>query len=767
MKNILLITVAFAHCVLCASAQVKHQTDIDQNKTAIDQKVNSLLAKMTLEEKVGQMTNLVVDVISKTDASGKITEPHEIDEQKLEERIWKDHIGSFQNVAGHAYDRKHWFEIISAIQHVAMQDRLKIPALYGIDAIHGVTYTLGSTLFPQEIGMAATYNPGLIHNAGEISAYETRASYIPWNFSPVLDVAKNQAWPRIYETFGEDPYLVKTMGAAIIKGYQGNNVGDKYHVTSTMKHFLGYGDPLSGKDRTPAWIPDRYMREYFLPPFVEAIAAGARTLMVNSAEINGVPVHSSKYLLTDVLRKELKFDGIVISDWMDVSYLHTRHHVAATEKDAVALGVNAGLDMCIVPYDYNFYNYLIQLVQEGRVPMSRIDESVRRILHVKYELGLFDRPVGNPDDYPDFGSDKFKAVSRQVAGESITLLKNNNNILPLKKTMRVLVTGPTAKTMGSLDGGWSYTWQGEEDDKYAAEQNTILKAIQQKIGKQNVVYEPGAAFDSLQNSDAAVAAANQADAIVLCLGESSYTESVGNIDDLNLPAAQTELAQQLAKTGKPVILVLAEGRPRIVTLANNAATATLMAYLPGNEGGNAVADILFGDVNPSGKLPFTYPRFPNALINYYRKNIENGGGSQGYNPLYEFGFGLSYTTFQYHNLRADKPDLKDKETLTITVDVTNAGDRDGKETVLLFISELYASIAPDTKRLRAFDKIDLKAGETKTVTFKISAGDIAYVNDDGKTAAEPGEFKIQIANQTLKFNYATATQFNRQTDGKL
>ena len=762
MKNSLFIIAIFALGVLNSSAQVKPKNNIDQ-------KVNSLLAKMTLEEKVGQMTNLTVDVISKTDASGKIIEPHEIDEQKLEERILKYHIGSFQNVAGHAYDRKHWYEIISAIQRVAMQDRLKIPALYGIDAIHGVTYTLGSTLFPQEIGMAATFNPELIHRAGEISAYETRASYITWNFSPVLDVAKNQAWPRIYETFGEDPYLVKTMGAAIIKGYQGNNVGDKYHVTSTMKHFLGYGDPLSGKDRTPAWIPDRYMREYFLPPFAEAIKAGSRTLMVNSSEINGVPVHASKYLLTDVLRKELKFDGIVISDWMDVSYLHTRHHVAATEKDAVALAVNAGLDMCIVPYDYNFYNYLIQLVHEGKVPMSRINESVGRILHVKYELGLFDRPVGNPEDYPDFGSAKFKAVSRQAADESVTLLKNNNNILPLKKTMRVLVTGPTANTMRSLDGGWSYTWQGEQDDKYASAKNTILEAIEQKIGKQNVQYEPGAAFDSLFNVNKAVEAAKQADAIVLCLGEPSYTENVGNIDDLDLPEAQTELAQQLAQTGKPVILVLAEGRPRIVTLANNAATATLMAYLPGNEGGDAIADILFGDVNPSGKLPFTYPRFPNTLVNYYRKNIENGNGddSHGYNPLYEFGFGLSYTTFQYHNLWADKHEVKDNETLTINVDVTNTGDRDGKETVLLYTSELYASIAPDTKRLRAFNKIELKAGETKTVTFKISAKDIAYVNDDGKTRAEPGEFKIQVAGQTLNFSYVTTKPFIKQTDGKL
>jgi len=766
MKKEILLTLAIVGLSsLFVIAQVKKPTP----STIIDQKVNAILTKMTLEEKVGQMTNLTLDAISKTDASGKIVEPHEIDEQKLKEKILKYHIGSFQNVAGHAYSREHWYEIISTMQRVALQDRLKIPALYGIDAIHGVTYTLGSTLFPQEIAMAATFNPALAYQEGEISAYETRASYIPWNFSPVLDVAKNQVWPRMYETFGEDPYLVKTMGANIIKGYQGNSVGDKYHVTSTMKHFLGYGDPLSGKDRTPAWIPDRYMREYFLPPFIEAVNAGARTLMVNSSEINGVPIHASKYLLTDVLRKELKFNGIVISDWMDVSYLHTRHHVAATEKDAVALAVNAGIDMCIVPYDYSFYNYLIQLVHEGKVPMSRIDESVSRILHVKYELGLFDRPVGNPDDYPKFGSDEFKSVSYQAAAEAITLLKNTNNTLPLKKDIKVLVTGPTANTMRSLDGGWSYTWQGDQDDKYAADKNTILKAIQQKIGKSNVEYEPGAGFDSLQNINSAIEAAKKADAIVLCLGESSYTENVGNIDDLDLPAAQMELARQMAKTGKPVILVMAEGRPRIITPIEGLSSAIIMTYLAGNEGANALADILFGDVNPSGQLPFTYPRYANALVNYYRKNIENGNSddSHGYHPLYEFGYGLSYTTFRYSNLRLDKPDFKDNESLTISVDVTNTGTRDGKEAVLLYTSDLYASITPDTKRLRAFNKIELKAGETKTITFKITAKDIAFINDLSKPVTEPGEFKVQIGDQIKSFNYHTTAPFQPAIDGKL
>lgn len=766
MKKCLLLTInAVSLVFLCTTAQVNQKKPLN----IIDKKVDMLLSKMTLEEKVGQMTNLTLDAISKTDASGKIIEPHQIDDQKLKDKMLVHYVGSFQNVAGHGYDRKHWYEIISGIQRMANMSRLKIPALYGIDAIHGVSYTLGSTLFPQEIGMAATFNTELVTQVGTISAYETRASYIPWNFSPVLDVAKTQLWPRIYESFGEDPYVVSTMGAAIIKGYQGSSVGDKYHVTSTMKHFLGYGAPLSGNDRTPAWIPDRYMREYFLRPFIAAVKAGSRTLMVNSSEINGVPVHASKYLLTDVLRKELKFDGVVISDWMDVRYLYTRHHVAVSEKVAVALAVNAGIDMCIVPYDYTFSDYLIQSVNEGKVSMSRIDEAVRRILHLKYDLGLFDRPVGNPDDYPKFGSDEFKAVNYQTAAEAITLLKNKDNILPLKKDIKVFVTGPTSNTMGSLDGGWSYTWQGDQTDKYASEKNTILEAIQHKIGKENVLYEAGAKFDTLQNVGAAIDAAQKSDVIILCLGESSYTENVGNINDLNLPQAQTELAQQLYKTGKPIILVLAEGRPRIITGADNIASATIMTYFSGNEAGNALADILFGDINPSGKLPFTYPRHPNALVNYYRKNLENGNPDDhnGYYPLYEFGYGLSYTKFKYTNLRLDKTVFKDNEDINISIDVTNTGEKDGKETVLMYISDLYASIAPDTKRLRAYSKIDLKPGETKTVNFKITVKDIAFINDMSKSVTEPGEFKIQIGDQTANFNYRTTGNFKPDVDGKL
>ncbi len=757
MRRIFVIVNIMLLNVLFLAAQSK------KSVSEIDKKVDALIAKMTLEEKVGQMTEVTSDVVSSTNAAGQ----HQIDAAKIKEAILKYHVGSILNVSGHAYDRKHWYEVISAIQAEAAQDRLKIPVIYGIDAIHGVTYTTGSTLFPQEIAMAATFNREIVHRAGEITAYEVRASYIPWNYSPVLDLGKSPLWPRIYETFGEDPYLIKTMGASIIKGYQGNDVGDKYHVAACMKHYLGYGDPLSGKDRTPAWIPDRYMREYFLPPFAEAVKAGARTIMINSGEINGVPLHASHYMLTDVLRGELHFDGIAVTDWRDIEYLHDRHHIAATQKDAVMIAVNAGIDMSMVPYEYSFYNYLIELVHEGKVSMARINEAVHRILKVKYQLGLFERPVGNPDDYPKFGSDEFRQVSVQAATEAITLLKNKNNILPLKKDMKVFVTGPTANTMRSLDGGWSYTWQGEQSDAFAANKNTILKAICQKIGAANVSYEPGASFDSLQNVKDAVKAAEKADVIVLCLGELSYTENVGNIDDLNLPWAQTELANELAKTGKPVILVLAEGRPRIVTEAESHSAATVMTYLSGNEGGDALASILFGDANPSGKLPYTYPQYPNSLNNYYRKNLENGNpdDKHGYNPLYEFGFGLSYTTFSYNNLHLSKPDLKENETLTVTVDVKNTGQREGKESVLLYTSQLYASIAPDYKRLRAYDKIDLQPGETKTVTFKITSKDIAFVNDLSKTVTEPGEFKILVGDQSQSFNYISDTAPDRS--GKL
>ena len=722
---------------------------------AREKRIDALLSKMTLEEKVGQMTQVTLDVVLNT---GDPKDPVKLDPAKLKEALVTYHVGSILNTAGHALSREKWKELITGIEQEATTDtRLKIPAIYGIDAIHGDNYVLGATLFPQEIGQAATFDPELVQKGAEITAYETRAGYVPWNFSPVLDLGKSPLWPRMYETYGEDPYLCATMGAAAIRGYQGAHAIDKYHVAACMKHYLGYSYPLSGKDRTPAWIPDRYMREYFLPSFRAAVKAGARTVMVNSSEINGVPVHASKYLLTDVLRGELGFDGLIVTDWQDIKYLHDRHHIAATQEDAVLLAINAGIDMSMVPYDYSFYNYLLDLVKQGKVSGARIDASVRRILRLKDELGLFTDPVPRTDDYPGFGSEASRQASLQAARESITLLKNNGGVLPLSKNARILVTGPTANTMRSLDGGWSYSWQGEVDDEYGSAHHTILKALQQKLGEGQVSYVPGATYDAEVDIAAAVKAAAGADAIVLCLGELSYAENPGNINELDLPAVQTKLATELAKTGKPVILVLAEGRPRIVTEADQVSGATLTVYYPGNEGGDALADILTGDVNPSGRLPFTYPRHANSLVNYYRKNLENGNPDDktGYDPLYEFGTGLSYTHFTYSNLKTDKPTLGEKGRLSVTVDIKNTGSRAGMESVLLYTSEWYASITPDTKRLRAFQKVSLQPGETRTLSFVLTPADLAFTGDDGKPVTEPGDFTIRVGDQTIDFRYVT------------
>lgn len=564
----------------------------------------------------------------------------------------------------------------------------------------------------------------------------------------------------MYETYGEDPYLCSVMGAQAVKGYQGSGPSiDKFHVAACMKHYLGYSYPLSGKDRTPAWIPDRYMREYFLPSFRAAVQAGARTVMVNSSQINGVPVHASHYLLTDVLRGELGFDGVIVTDWQDIKYLHDRHHIAATQEDAVLMAIDAGVDMSMVPYDFSFYHYLLDLVKTGRVPVSRIDASVRRILRLKEQLGLFESPIPRTEDYPDFGSEASRQVSLAAARESITLLKNEGNVLPLAAGTKILVTGPCANTLRSLDGGWSYSWQGDVDDELGAGHPTILAALRKKLGADHVVYSEGVN---------AVSAASGVDAIVLCLGESSYAENPGNINDLSLPSDQTALALALAATGKPIILVLAEGRPRIVTRADSLSQATLTVYYPGNEGGEALADILTGDVNPSGRLPFTYPRYVNSLVNYYRKDLENGNPDDktGYDPLYEFGTGLSYTTFSYSHLRTDQPVLREGGVMTVSVDVRNTGSRSGKESVLLYTSEWYASISPDTKRLRAFQKIDLKPGESRTVTFALRPSDLAFIGDDGKPVTEPGTFTIRVGGEAVDFTYQSSRPA-RSSGGRL
>jgi len=710
---------------------------------------------MSLDEKVGQMTQVTIDVIS-VGRKGALAEPHRVDEAKLRNAIVEHHVGSILNVANHCYSRGHWYEIISAIQKMALEETsARIPVLYGIDAIHGANYTEKATLFPQQIAMAATWNPALVELAGSITAYETRASGIPWTFSPVLDMGRNAAWPRIWETFGEDVFLSSEMGKAMVKGYQGDDISDKYKVASCLKHYMGYSFPLSGKDRTPAWIPENFLREYFLPPFAAAIKAGARTVMINSGEINGTPVHADHHILTDILRTELGFDGIAVSDWEDIIKLVTVHRVASTQKEAVKIAVMAGIDMSMVPYDFSFYDYLLELVKEGSVPVSRIDEALRRILRVKYELGLFENAYFPAPDYPKFGSDEFRNASLETAHEAITLLKNENQVLPMKNKSKVLVTGFAANSMQCLNGGWSYSWQGELTNTYAAYKNTILEAIQHKIGVNNVLYAEGVQFDSITDAQKALKLAKTADYIVLCLGELSYTEASGNISDLYLPDAQVKYALQLAATGKPVVLVLAEGRPRIISKFADHMQGIVMAYLPGNEGGEAIADILFGDVNPSGKLPVTYPRYPNDLITYDRKYSEEVADTIApntkYDPQFPFGFGLSYTSFSYSNLVLDKSKMSRDEKLHITVDITNTGKINGKEVVQLYIGDLYASITPSVKRLRGFEKVEVEPGATKSVTFTISASDLAFVNRNLEWITEPGEFEAEIGGLKRKF----------------
>lgn len=728
------------------------------------QKINALLARMTLEEKVGQMTQLAIGMV----VSGN-NQDVRIDPAKLDKAIVKYGVGSILNVPDQALTVEKWHEIIGQIQEAAVKKtRLGIPMIYGIDSIHGANYVQGATLFPQEIGMAATWNPELMKRAAEIAAIETRAAGIPWSFSPVLDLGRSPLWPRFWETFGEDPYLAKVMGVAFVRGLEGADVSSQTQVASSLKHYMGYSFPLTGRDRTPAWIPENYLREYFLPTFDAAVKAGARTIMVNSGEINGVPGHVNKHVLTDILRTELGFKGFVVSDWEDIKKLVTTWRIAATEKEATRLAVMAGIDMSMVPNDYSFADYLIALVKEGAVPQSRIDEAVRRILLVKFELGLFDKPMPDPSLKAKFALPEYRDVSLQAARESITLLKNTNNILPLAKTAKVLVTGPTADSLVSMNNGWTYVWQGSEEGLYPKDRNTIRKAIEAKLGAGNVTFVQGTRItraagpsnstptDQEEEVDiaAAVRAAQTVDVIVLALGEGSYCETPGNITDLTIGEPQIKLAEALKATGKPIVMVLVEGRPRIINRIADSANAILMAYNPSHEGGTAIADILFGDVNPSGKLPFTYPRTPNGLINYDHKPFETENtafGNMAFNPQFQFGDGLSYTTFTYSDLRLGKQTIAANEELPVSVTVTNAGQREGKEAVLVYVSDLAASISPPGKRLRRFAKISLKPGESRTLKFNLRNEDLSFINAENKRVTEPGEFEVRVGGLSQKF----------------
>lgn len=764
---------SLALLLILTSYQVSAQRN--PKLTPTQQKVNALLAKMTLQEKVGQMAQITIDVIGKGKDRYSSDEPFSLDEKEMEKALVQYKLGSVLNTSNNrARTPQVWFDIISKIQKTAMsRNKNGIPVLYGIDAIHGETYTAGATMFPQQIGQAATFNRALVRRAAEITAYETRASSIPWAFSPLLDLGADPRFPRQWESFGEDPYLVTELGVQMVNGLEGdkNEVSNPFKVASSIKHFLGYQVPLSGKDRTPAVISDQALKEYHLPSFKAAIEAGAKTIMINSGLINGVPVHSNYKLLTKLLKEELGFKGLVVTDWGDIENLHTRDHVAKDNKEAVMIAINAGIDMSMIAYNYEpFCDDLIALVKEGKVKQSRIDDAVKRILQLKFELDLFNHPTTNSKDYPEFGSKAFEQASQNTAAESITLLKNTNNTLPLTKTSKILITGPNANSMRTLNGAWTYSWQGEKVEEFADQYHTIVEAMQNKIGKENVNYVPGVSYkmsgkyweEYADKMEEAIAAAKNADVVILCLGENSYTETPGNLSDLYLSDLQTELAQKLAATGKTIVLVLNEGRPRIISKFENKMSAVLQTYLPGNFGGDALADILFGDVNPSGRLPYTYPQFPNALFTYYHKPSEARETTEGvynynadYNPQYLFGHGLSYTSFKYSDIRLSSKTLKKGETLTISVDVTNTGKVDGKEAVLLYISDLVAStISPDAKRLRGFEKINLKVGETKTVSFNIKPEQIAYVNPANQWVTEPGEFSIQLADKRIKFNYA-------------
>ena len=708
-------------------------------------RVDDLLRQMTVKEKVGQMTQLEIGMITDGQDANLVINP-----QKLQKAIVEYGVGSILNVKDTALTPAKWHELISAIQQAAAGTRLKIPVIYGIDTIHGANYVAGATLFPQPLGMAATWDPELMKETSEIAARETRAVGIPWNFSPVLDIGRQPLWPRLYETFGEDPYLARVMGAATIRGYQGDNLAAPTAVAATLKHYVGYSFPTSGHDRTPALIPERTMREYFLPSFATGVRAGALSVMVNSSEVNGIPGHVNKHLLTDVLRGELGFDGVVVSDWEDIKKLVSTHHSSATEKDATRDAILAGIDMSMVPSDYSFSDLLLQLANEGAVPMSRIDDAVRRILTMKARVGLFASSATPAAGTADIGSAASRAVARRAAQESIVLEKNTSALLPLRAGARVLVTGPTADSLPSLDNGWTITWQGDRPQLYPADRHTIRAALSARLGER-AAYVPGAAFDKDLDVAGAAAAAAQVDAVVLCLGEMSYAETPGNIDDLSLPPAQLRLAEAVLAAGKPVVLVMVEGRPRIINTIADRAAAIVVALNPGLEGGDAIADVLFGDVNPSGRLPLTYPRAPNALLTYDHKAFEEQDttfGLKAFHPQFEFGSGLSYTTFEYSSLVASPSAPTFDTGIDTSVVVRNTGARAGTEVVQLFVADRVASVTPPVKRLRRFVRVDLAAGDAKTIRFHLTRDDFSFIGPGNTPIVEPGAFTLLVGNLT-------------------
>lgn len=727
----------------------------------IEKKVEKTLAGMTLEEKIGQMTQITADALAVKSEDG---ETYTLPEERLAEFIDRYKVGSFLNTPlGKAMPAAEWNRLVKTLNDRSLKV-MGIPTLFGLDHIHGTTYISDGTLFPQPIAVAASFNREIARRAGEITAYESRAADVPWSFNPTLDSGRDPRWSRFWENYGEDWYVNAEMGKATVIGEQGpdpNHVDDK-HIAVSVKHYLGYGAPFSGKDRTPAYISPLDLRGKYFAPYLEALRAGALTIMVNSASINGTPVHCNPVLLTGWLKEETGWDGMVVTDWADINNLYTREKVAADEREAVKLAVNAGIDMSMVPYGCGFCDALKSLVEAGEVPMSRVDDAVRRILRLKYRLNLFDVPDTSLSDYPDFGCAEFSEASLHAAEESAVLLKNNG-VLPLKKGVKILVTGPNANSMRCLNGGWSYSWQGNLADDFAGEYNTVYEALRDKFGASNVVLEQGVTYsrygkyqeEHVGDVRKAVAAARGVDVIVACVGENSYCETPGNLSDINLSTAQKDLVKALEATGKPVVLVLNEGRPRLISELVPEAAAVIDVLLPGNRGGDALANLISGEVNFSGKLPFTYPKEINSLINYDYKvseEVDKMEGAYDYNAVvsvqWAFGYGLSYTTFSYGNMKVDRQEFRSGDVLKVSVDVTNTGGVAGKEAVLLFSSDLVASVIPENRRLREFTKIGLQPGETKTVTFELPADRLAFVGFDGRWTLEEGDFRLQAGTET-------------------
>ena len=756
MKKILL-SISLLALAYTASANVP----VIKSDPKIEAQVEQTLKKLTLEEKIGQMMELVTDLFGANDKNGVFY----IDEHKTDSILSRYKIGSILNAPNTcAPTAKQWEKYIAQIQKISMK-RIGIPCVFGLDQNHGSTYTQGGTLFPQNINVAATFNREIARRSAEATAYETRAVSVPWTYSPTVDLGRDARWPRIWENFGEDCYLSSEMGKAMVYGFQGedpNNI-DQYHIATSMKHFMGYGVPWTGKDRTPAYISPADLREKHFAPFLAGLQAGALTVMVNSASVNGMPMHANKEILTGWLKEETGWDGVLITDWADINNLYTREMVAKDKKDALRIAINAGIDMIMEPYSCDACGYLIELVKEGKIPMSRIDDACRRVLRMKYRLDLFKNPTQKLKNYPKFGGEEFAKLALEGATESMVLLKNEGNILPLQHGKKILLTGPNANQMRCLDGGWSYTWQGHRADEFAGKYNTIYEAFCNEYGKENVILNQGVTYnekgkyweENEPQIQGAVDAAKNVDVIVACIGENSYTETPGNLTDLWLSENQRNLVKELAKTGKPVILVLNEGRPRLIADIEPLAQGIIDILIPGNMGGDALVNLVSGKSNFSGKMPYTYPKEINSLANYDFKKSEEVGTMEGaydYNAKitqqWGFGYGLSYTSYQYSNLKVSQSDFRHGDIIKVSVDVKNTGKVAGKESVLLFSSDLIASMVPDGRRLRAFNKIELQPGETKTVTFELKADDLAFVGWDGKWRLEEGDFKLMIADQS-------------------